>query len=182
MKTQLNSSNNFKKVSTNPWNVYLSGLDWDNRNNNKVLKQRAKEEWIMYLEGRKWDFFATLTTRYSLTLKSGRRLIERYFDMIKYPGDIMFYVLEPFELSDSNHLHALWKHPIKNWAEYNHLLKFWQKATGKQHFNIDGRGFDWDKKNWNALNLRKYNPKLGGAAYICNKLTKPGTDYDLLLS
>lgn len=143
---------------------------------------KVKEEWIAYLEERTWDFFATLTTRYSLTLKSGRRLIERYFDMIKYPGDIMFYVLEPFELSDGNHLHALWKHPTKSKTEFNRLKHTWQVATGNQRLNIDGQGFDWDKENWNALHLPKYNPKLGGVAYICNKLTKPGTDYDLLLS
>lgn len=138
--------------------------------------------WITYLESMGWDFFATLTTRYSLTLKSGRRLIERYFDMIKYPGDIMFYVLEPFELSDGNHLHALWKHPTKGKTEFNRLIHMWQVATGNRNLNIDGHGTNWDKEKWNALNLRKYNPKLGGAAYICYKLTKPGTDYDLLLS
>ena len=138
--------------------------------------------WIMYLKNMEWDFFATLTTRYSLTLKSGRRLIERYFDMIKYPGDLMFYVLEPFELSDGNHLHALWKHPTKNRTEFNRLKHMWQVATGNQRLNIDGQGFDCDKENWNALNLRKYNPNLGGAAYICNRLTKPGTDYDMLVN
>lgn len=160
----------------------FSGVDRDNRNIKKGIKQEAIKGWNVYLEGEVWDFFATLTTRYSLTLKSGRRLIERYFDMIKYPGDMMFYVLEPFELRDSNHLHALWKHPIKSKTEYNHLIHMWQVATSNRHLNIDGHGTNWDKKNWNALHLPKYNPKFGGVRYICKKIMKPGTDYDLLLS
>ena len=144
--------------------------------------QLNSNAWNVYLEGELWDFFVTLTTRYSLTLKSGRRLAERFFNMIKFPDDKMFWVAEPFELKDGNHLHALLKHPTKNKTEFNRLIHMWQVATGNRNLNIDGHGTNWDKKNWNALNLRKYNPNLGGAAYICNKLTKPGTDYDLLLS
>ena len=144
--------------------------------------KNVKEEWIAYLESRKWDFFVTGTTRYNLTLKSCRRLVERFFNMIKYPGDIIFWVAEPFELRDSHHFHGLLKHPTETRAEYMRLINMFQKATGARRLNIDCRGFDWDKTNWNALDLHKYDSKRGAGGYICKYLMKTETDYDLLLS
>jgi len=39
---------------------------------------------------------------------------------------------------------------------------------------------DWDKKSWNAINLKRYNPKKGAAGYCAKYIVKKRADYDLL--
>jgi len=79
------------------------------------------------------------------------------------------------QLNSSNNFNKM---NSNGWNEYLKSMRWNFFAT----FTTEYWGFDWDKTNWNVLHLPKYNPTLGGAAYIGNKLTKPGTDYDLLLS
>jgi len=149
-------------------------------NRKKITDSNYKQGYIDWLGGLEWDFFMTGTTRYDLSLKSARRLAERYFKFIKQPGDLMFWVAEKFEVKDGHHIHTLLRHTAEDQAEYVRLINLWQCATGNKALNIDGQGINWDKTKWNRVDLQRYDPKRGAAGYVSKYVFKANADFDIL--
>jgi len=148
-----------------------------------VSTQTTKQGYINYLDSIDWTFFLTGTTRYSLTLKSARRLMERWYDAIPVPGSILFWVAEPFELKDGHHTHGLLKLPDEMTGErgFRQLIDLWQWATGNKALGNQAGNIEWDKSGWNAINLQTYNPKRGAGGYCSKYVMKTKADYDLLI-
>jgi len=154
--------------------------------------EKTKQAYIAWLNTLPWTFFLTGSTRYELTLKSNRRLIDRWYNGflvepcrsnnytpyfhpgIKTKSSCLFWVSEPFELKDGCHGHGLLYlpgyDPDRDRAIYTKLIDHWQLVTGN-----GGR----DRDTWNALNLSLYNPKRGGGGYCSKYIMKDGADYDI---
>lgn len=142
------------------------------QNNPYYYRQQTKQAYVAYLDTLPWDFFITGSTRYDLTLKSVRRLVERWYDRIKLMNESMlFWVAEPFELKDGHHMHGLLRMPACSKQYFNLMVDYWQWATG----NNEGL-----KHKWNALHLVNYNPKQGASGYCAKYIMKDHSDYDLL--
>lgn len=123
----------------------------------------------------------TGSTRYELTLKSSRRLAERWFNAIKKDGWLLFWVAEKFECKDGFHIHGLLSVPKEDPYTFNQLIDHWQLATGNKALSIkDGHKIEWDKEKWNALNLKRYDKKRGAGGYCAKYVFKCNADYDLL--
>lgn len=149
--------------------------------------QNSKEAYISYLEALPWNFFITGSTRYELTLKSTRRLMERWYEGFKTDESMLFWVAEKFECKDGYHAHGLLK--ISNRFEdldpdghflFNRLIDHWQLATGNKAISNHPDKIEWDKSTWNALNLKKYDKKRGAGGYCAKYVFKNDADYDLL--
>jgi hypothetical protein len=142
---------------------------------NKFVNYRyqAKEAYISYLNSIPWDFFITGSTRYDLTLKSARRLVNRWYDQIRLLNQTcLFWVAEPFELKDGHHIHGLLKMPDCSKQYFDLMINTWQWATGNK---------DFLKEKWNALHMVNYKPRLGASGYCSKYLLKDHNDYDLLI-
>lgn len=149
--------------------------------------QQYKEAYISYLETLPWDFFITGTTRYELTLKSTRRLMERWYDGFKTEGSMLFWVAEKFECKDGFHSHGLLRIPNKyneldrdNVFLFHRLIDHWQLATGNKAICNHKGNIEWDKESWNALHLKRYDKKRGAGGYCAKYVFKNDADYDLL--
>lgn len=126
-----------------------------------------------------WQHFGTFTTAYELTLPSARRTIERYHKALKQAGKCtLFWVAEPFDLKDGFHLHGLMD--AQNHLDYIHLIRIWQKITGKPKY--------WDKDEnemragkLNRIQLQRYDPLRGARGYCAKYMFKANCDYDILL-
>jgi len=133
---------------------------------------QVKEAYVMYLSTIPWDFFVTGTTRYDLTLKSARRLAERWYARIRLLNQTMFFwVAEPFELKDGHHIHGLLKLPDCSKQYFDILTGSWQWATGNS---------DNEKTKWNYLHLVNYDPRRGAAGYCAKYVLKSHSDFDML--
>lgn len=105
------------------------------------FKDTPLQKYVDYLGETKWNYFATMTTPYTLSQRSARRMAERYFNLLTHTAnpdytrsdtydnyfeddrggmfqkmenpylEKMFYVTEHFECKDGCHLHALLKAP-----------------------------------------------------------------------
>jgi hypothetical protein len=149
--------------------------------------QKVKKCYVSYLETLPWTYFITGSTRYELTLKSTRRLAERWFEAIKTNGSILFWVAEKFECKDGYHMHGLlyipnpYKEDTGNVFLFQRLVDHWQLATGNKALSIDkSNRVEWDKEKWNALNLKRYDKKRGAGGYCAKYVFKRDADYDLL--
>lgn len=151
---------------------------------------KLKEAYISYLETLPWTFFLTGSTRYELTLKSVRRLAERFYQYIKNEDSRFFWVAEKFELKDGYHMHGLLSIPNKyedldpdGKILFLNLVDQWQRASGTKTIitkTDNSISIEWDKSNWNALNLKKYDKKRGAGGYCAKYVFKNDADYDLL--
>lgn len=183
------------KVETNirnskqAWTRQLSVFPWTPVKQDLPDTRRAV---IKYLEALPWTFFLTGSTRYELTLKSTRRLMERWFDEFKTPGSMLFWVAEKFECKDGFHGHGLLYMPAgpegPDRTLFNRLIDAWQWATGNKTILVTswykegGRSkMEWDKTKWNALNLKHYDKKRGAGGYCAKYVFKDDADYDLLI-
>jgi hypothetical protein len=134
-----------------------------------------------------WTFFATLTTRYPMTLKSARRLAERTHTSwsLMTGGDCrMLWVAERNELRDGHHLHALVAVPDAFRAPHLHhaLCEAYQamagtgtveridKATGKAKYT-----------QWSRIDLQRYDKRRNASGYLTKYMTKANEllDWDL---
>ncbi|MBA7553801.1 hypothetical protein ES705_46400 [subsurface metagenome] len=141
-------------------------------NNSFLYQQQTKQAYVAYLDTFSWDFFLTGSTRYELTLKSARRLIERWYERVRLEGcTTLFWVAEPFELKDGHHLHGLLELPNCGKQYYKLMIDWWQWATG------NGEG---TKEKWNALNLQTYDTKRNAGSYCSKYVMKDRSDYDIL--
>jgi hypothetical protein len=143
-----------------------------------INSQNTKQAWIDYLQALPWTFFITGTTRYPLSLKSNRRLQERFFEALCLRDSKLFYVAEPFDLRDGYHSHSLFYIPanIKPWNPessflFREIVNTWQWATGNK---------DLTKENWSRIRITKYDRKRGAGGYCGKYIFKENADYDLL--
>lgn len=141
-------------------------------------RDKHKQAWISYLESIPFTFYGTGTTRYSLTLASNRRLLERFYKALCIKGSKLFYVAEPFDLKDGYHSH--WLFYIPNNIEpfnpdgdflFKTIINTWQWATGNK---------DLKKEDWNRIDLQRYDSKRGAGGYCGKYLFKQNSDYDML--
>ena len=68
------------------------------------------ESLAKWLQEQDWKRFVTLTTQYTLTIPSARRLNERFINRLRqevFPSAKMFWVAEPFETKDGCHTHGV---------------------------------------------------------------------------
>jgi len=142
-----------------------------------------------------WDYFATFTTGYELTLKSARRAMERFHSKINqnHGGSVLFWVAEPFECKDGFHTHALLKLKNQNLVFENRRKVKTTLVNGSIiDFNIKETGFDvvkntWqlvtkaNEENYNRIELKRYNSKLGAKHYVGKYILKTRSDYDILI-
>jgi len=138
-----------------------------------------KSEYANYLQTFNWDFFATFTTRYSLTLPSARRVMERLHSRAanKYGGIRLFWVAEPFDCKDGYHTHALVflkdrllkEIPVKPEVDFTCLKQSWDIVSKSSPVDT----------NWTTL--KRYDPELGACGYVGKYILKKNSDYDLLL-
>ena len=147
------------------------------------------EQWVNQMD---WTWFCTFTTGYELTLKSGRRLMNRYHERLtNYCGQppILLWVGEPNEMRDGFHLHGLMKvNPMfTDKIHYRNFIDIYQSCVGNKLELNNGGKLTW--KKWNRLDLQKYNPKRNAGKYCLKYIVKNASssaldknlsDYDIL--
>jgi hypothetical protein len=128
----------------------------------------------------KWTYFFTLTTGYELTIKSARRLAERWFLLMGVPGSRIFWVCEKNECRDGSHLHGLLyindNDPLFGSEVFNPFqkcIKTWQIVSRN---NSKRRG----EYNFNRCQFKRYDEKKGAAGYCAKYLLKKNADYDFI--
>lgn len=137
---------------------------------------------VEYLDTIDWNFFITGTTGYELTLKSARRLAERYHSNLP-PKSLFFWVGESFELKDGYHIHGLIKIPDVPAGKvspilFNRMVDKWQIATGNKVVENDHGALKWEI--WNRIDLQPYMKHVGAHGYCAKYINKSKGDYDLL--
>jgi hypothetical protein len=137
------------------------------------------KDYGLWLSNFQWDYYATLTTKYKLTLPAARRAVEGlHKELLKAGYSLIFFAIEPYDLKEGYHIHALMKVP--KGYKYPHILQIWQHVSGnkrKVKEGNDGSGVS----TWNRIQLQTYNPKLGGSHYVGKYIMKERADYDLLV-
>jgi hypothetical protein len=136
-----------------------------------------------YLGSLDWDFFMTGSTGYELTLKSARRLADRYSNNLP-TGSLFFWVAERFECKDGYHIHGLVQLPESN-LKYDNRSKwlmgqYWQLATGNKCIQNDNDGIRWEI--WNQIDNSPYMKGLGAHGYCAKYINKKKADYDMLVT
>jgi hypothetical protein len=171
--------------SKSAWTKQLSVLPW--RPAQVQNSRNIKKAYINHLETIPWNYFITGSTRYELTLKSTRRLFDRWFEALKPEGLLLFWVAEKFECKDGYHGHGLLQIPNKYGSMDPHdkllftrLIDTWQWATGNKAISNNAGKIEWDKAKWNSLELRHYDKKRGAGGYCAKYVFKNDADYDIL--
>lgn len=157
-------------IQTRKW-VYSHDYKKVKRSSPKSEKVKRIDDYAKWIDSQKWDFWCTFTTGYTLTLKSARRLMERYHDINRRCDIVtrLFWVAEPFELKDGYHTHALMsvKSELPKDIELEMLKHNFQYASGRKVIaNISGK-LEYDK--WHHIFLAKYNKRKGSAGGYCSK-------------
>jgi len=132
----------------------------------------ARDHYINFIDTLDWSAWCTGTTKYELTLKGSRRLMERYASIIKRTlnGNCqlrIFWVSEPFEAKDGMHVHFLLD--LRPELRYTDLYKLWQVATGAKK-----------KGEWHRMEAEKFLKSRGAAAYCTKYVFKKQADFDLI--
>lgn len=146
----------------------------------KIGKDSIKSKYSEYLKQWEWTWFCTFTTNYTLSVKSSRRLMDRFFQMLSeyttelgYDRPVMFWGVEPFEAKDGMHLHALIKihDDFKKRQMFMPILNLYQVATGNKWVsNLPDGTIVWDKP-YNRIQLAKAK-KGKGTGYITKYCVK----------
>ena len=143
-------------------------------------EQRANA-WADWLQSDQfaWNRFGTFTTGYELTLKSSRRLMDRYHDRLNnhvFDGNVkLFWVAERFEAKDGYHCHGLLQYDPgqakrEGWDEMEVMTESFQIVTGA---NKKGKRY--------RVALNRYNKNRAGGRYCAKYLLKRYADFDLLI-
>ena len=147
--------------------------------NKKV--QSTKTAYSSWLNSYKWTHFVTLTTPYTLTLKSGRRLVERFFYKLKEHEfePSIFWVAERYEVKDGYHLHALLRINKKNLKkhELTFICELYQICAGTSKVGLVDGNIKY--LNWSRLEFQKYIKGGGGGAYVTKYVTKENNSSSL---
>ena len=142
---------------------------------NKSLSEYKKiiQAYGSWLESMEWDYYCTFTTRYSMSMYSARKAMERLFPALQsYCGaTAMFWVAEPFDTKESCHTHAL----ISFSSNQSKKLKYFIKNTWQ--IVSKGRG----SKEYNNTRIYPYKKHLGGNYYVAKYLNRHNSDHDLFL-
>ena len=162
--------------------------EWDLRYPGRAMSFRQVDEWGRFIEHQEWQFFATFTTRHTLTAKSARRAIEKWCEILSkdlnfsYSPDSFrcFWVTEPFakDGKDGVHIHALislphyWRKAELEKSAYLILLDTWQRVTGGRRF-----GSGLVEGNWNRVKIDPYKG-VSASRYTMKYLTKSLVDWD----
>jgi hypothetical protein len=154
-----------------------------------VDTNKGYQNWLNSFE---WNYFVTLTTHYELTLKSARRLVERWHDKMKKHGfePLLFWVAEHYEMKDGYHIHGLLKlnRDLKK-HEYIFITELYQICSGACTTNeltatINNKE-KRSKLNWNRIDLQRYLKAKNGGAYCTKYVIKEQrnklTEYDILI-
>jgi len=138
--------------------------------------------YIKWIETIPWNYFATFTTPYEMTLKSARRLMNKYHSAMTIEGrdDWIFWVAERFKLKDGYHLHALIK-TSEPWNKESLWLLYQDKSVyrGQVSNRKDGKVF-------NRCDIQKRDVKKSAASYMFKDVRYTAKDlfkcdYDLLV-
>lgn len=133
----------------------------------KLQSQKHYGDWLSSYQD--WTYWATLTTRYELTLKSSRRIAVKFYKELERAGNSrMFFAAEPFDVKEGFHLHALIK--VSDMLNFKNIIDAYQVTSGNKHLK---------KEKWNRIQLEKYDPKLGAGHYIGKYISKELSDYDI---
>jgi hypothetical protein len=126
-----------------------------------------------WLNGMPWGFYCTLTTRYSMSIRSARRAAERLHSHLtkKLGGIRLFWVAEPFDTKYGYHIHALvhFVNPILHNA-IGLIKKAWLVVT-------KGKG----GKEYNNTVIEPYQSELGANFYVSKYMLRYNSDYDICL-
>lgn len=136
--------------------------------------QKKWKHWADWINTMDWNYYCTFTTRYPLSLKSARRLMERFYSFIKKSNNKvkLFWVAEPFDLNVGYHLHALIDISDSNSdITPNHFL------TIKNVWQLLSKGGKGKENNYTVI--KPYNKKLGGNYYVAKYMMQRDADYDL---
>lgn len=156
---------------------------WDSRRTSSGMTFLELDQWSKFIEDQEWQFFATFTTRATLTLKSARQAIDAWneelssFLNIDHSRDHgsyrVFFVIEPHNQYGKGgyHIHALINLP-KYWQSremeklaFTAMLNIWQDVT---------KG---SRTNWNRIQIETYRG-VKAARYTLKYLTKILVDWD----
>lgn len=157
------------------------------------IGKTLKSHYVAWLNSFKWTHFVTLTTPYELTLKSSRRLAERFHAKLKehHFEPILFWVAEKYEVKDGYHLHALLKlnKELEDY-EYVFITEIYQVISGTMKLKDvltptkDENGKKIYKK-WSRIDLQKYKAGKDGSAYVTKYVMKENmrhqSEYDILI-
>jgi hypothetical protein len=158
----------------------------------KIQKSVYQSKYVDWLSEMEWSYWCTFTTRYELTLKSARRLMER-FHAINKRSDLnvrMFWVAEKFELKDGYHTHALLyveqlhTDMISEKGCFEVLRYNYQRATGAKFSAIvDGKVTytDYNRCQFSKFDKRKRRGAGGYCLkYVLKEQSNKFTEYDIL--
>lgn len=150
-----------------------------------MIKETNKQDYIDWLDTFDWSFWSTLTTDYELTMKSARRAAERYHEFIKKLANgycKMFFVLEPFDIKDGMHIHALILLPdhFHDKLYYQQLIDAWQICSGKGR-RVKDENDKWVAQTPNRIELKKYRSDIKASGYCTKYIMKQNSDYDILI-
>lgn len=112
-----------------------------------------------WLNSYNWSFFCTFTTRYDLSSKSARRLMEKLATFLgkgKSKNPVLFWIAEPYGNKAGYHLHAL----IKTSMNPKRIWDYWFKRYGRNQ-------------------VRNYDKGLKGSEYITKYIGNQWTDWDI---
>lgn len=151
----------------------------------KVRKstQQAYADWLQKF---KFTHFVTLTTPYTLTTNSARRLVQRWFDKLQKHGyqPTIFWVAEKFECKDGYHIHLLLKvnKKVLPHHEFVFLCELYQICAGTSKYkNVDGKY----TRQWSRIDIKAFNPKMDAGGYVTKYVTKENAnkfaEYDILI-
>jgi len=157
-----------------------------------VATKNIKTSYAEWLNSFEWDYFVTLTTHYELTLKSARRLAERWHEkMRKHDFEpILFWVAERFETKDGYHIHGLLKlnRKLKK-HEFVFITELYQIVSGACSVNDLTSTINNKEKrkklSWNRIDLSRYlESKNGGAyctKYVLQEQQNKLAEYDIII-
>jgi hypothetical protein len=149
------------------------------------VKNTTQSSYVEWLNSFEFTHFVTLTTRYELTLKSSRRLIERFHSKLKKHGfnPLIFWVAEKYEIKDGYHIHALMKLNRKiDKHEFRFITELYQIVAGTSSCNGENGNLKFNE--WSRIDLQKYDPRRKAGLYVSKYVLKENNsinaEYDIL--
>lgn len=144
--------------------------------------QQVYAEWLQKFE---FTHFVTLTTHYTLTIKSARRLVERWHQKLEKHGytPFIFWVAEKYECKDGYHIHLLLKLGRKiEPHEFKFICELYQICAGTSKYEmVDGK---MQREKWSRIDIQKFNPKLKAGWYVTKYVLKENSnqmaEYDFI--
>jgi hypothetical protein len=150
------------------------------------IKKNIQTEYANWLNTFKWTHFVTLTTPYELTVKSSRRLVERFHAKLKehHYEPLIFWVAEKFEVKDGFHIHLLLRLNKKiSKHEYIFITQLYQIVTGSRTVK-ELANSENNKKKWSRIDLQKYTKGRNSGMYVTKYVIKENSnkyaEYDIL--